>query len=51
MQHGFKQARVETTSFQAKPFYEKLGYKVYGVLDNFPEGHKSFFLHKPINVS
>jgi GNAT superfamily N-acetyltransferase len=47
-QHGFRHARVETTSFQAKPFYEKLGYKVHGVLNDFPEGHKSFYLHKDL---
>ena len=46
IEHGFRHARVETTSFQAKPFYEKQGYAVYGVLDNFPEGHKSFYLSK-----
>lgn len=42
--HGFRQARVETTSFQARPFYEKLGYRVYGELRDFPEGHVSYFL-------
>jgi len=50
MEHGFRHARVETTSFQAKPFYEKLGYKVYGVLDDFPEGHQSFYLHKDLQA-
>ncbi|MBS0382573.1 MAG: GNAT family N-acetyltransferase [Proteobacteria bacterium] len=44
LRHGFKQARVETTSFQARPFYEKLGYRVYGELKDFPEGHVSYFL-------
>lgn len=46
--HGFKHARVETTSFQARPFYEKLGYRVYGELQDFPEGHVSYFLTKPL---
>lgn len=46
MANGFKYARVETTSFQAKPFYEKLGYTVFGVLDDFPEGHTTFCLRK-----
>ena len=48
--HGFKHVRVETTSFQAKPFYEKLGYKVYGVLEDHPEGHASYFLHKNLQT-
>ncbi len=46
VQHGFEYARVETTSFQAKPFYEKLGYDVFGSLENFPPGHRSYFLKK-----
>jgi GNAT superfamily N-acetyltransferase len=50
VEHGFRHARVETTSFQAKPFYEKLGYEVYGVLDDFPEGHTSFYLRKDLQA-
>jgi hypothetical protein len=46
VQHGFQYARVETTSFQAKPFYEKLGYEVLGVLDDFPPGYRSYYLKK-----
>jgi GNAT superfamily N-acetyltransferase len=46
VQHGFQYARVETTSFQAKPFYEKLGYEVFGVLDDFPPGYRSYYLKK-----
>ncbi|MBX9668670.1 MAG: GNAT family N-acetyltransferase, partial [Candidatus Obscuribacterales bacterium] len=37
---------LSTTSFQALPFYEKHGYSVFGVLDNFPPEHKCFFLQK-----
>lgn len=48
LQHGFTRSRVETTSFQAKPFYEKLGYEVYGVLDDCPEGHTSYYLKKQL---
>lgn len=48
LEHGYKYARVETTSFQAKPFYEKLGYDVFGVLDDFPLGHKTFYLRKDL---
>ena len=46
VENGYRYARVETTSFQAKPFYEKLGYRVFGVLEDFPEGHTSFYMHK-----
>lgn len=44
--HGLKYARVATTSFQARPFYEKLGYRVYGVQRDFPLGHTSYFLSR-----
>ena len=46
--NGFKYARVETTSFQARPFYEKLGYELFGVLEDFPLGHTSYYLRKPL---
>lgn len=46
LQHGFRNARVETTSFQAKPFYEQLGYKVFGMLEDFPVGHCTYYLKK-----
>lgn len=46
LEHGYRYARVETTSFQAKPFYEKLGYQVFGVLEDFPEGYTSFYMRK-----
>ena len=37
---------VETHSFQARPFYEHLGYEVFGTLDGYPPGHAKFFLKK-----
>lgn len=46
--HGIRHARVETTSFQARPFYERLGYAVYGVLEDFPPGHRSYSLKKSL---
>jgi GNAT superfamily N-acetyltransferase len=39
-------ATLETYSFQARPFYERLGYRVCGTLDGFPLGHSKFFLKK-----
>jgi ribosomal protein S18 acetylase RimI-like enzyme len=41
-------ATVETHSFQARPFYERLGYKVFGTLDGYPPGHVKFFLRKAL---
>jgi GNAT superfamily N-acetyltransferase len=41
-------ATVETHSFQARPFYERLGYEVFGTLDGYPAGHAKFFLKKSL---
>ena len=41
-------ATVETHSFQARPFYERLGYEVFGTLDGYPPGHFKFFLRKAL---
>ena len=39
---------LETTSFQALPFYRKLGYEVFGELSEISEGHTLFFLCKEV---
>ena len=39
-------ATLETHSFQARPFYEQRGYKVFGTLEDYPPGHAKFFLEK-----
>ena len=39
-------ATLETYSFQARPFYERLGYEVFSTLDGYPLGHVKFFLRK-----
>lgn len=43
---GAKLAHLDTFDFQAKGFYEKQGYQVFGVLDDCPEGHKRYYLKK-----
>ena len=37
---------LETYDFQAKEFYIINGYKVFGFLEDFPEGHTCYFLSK-----
>ncbi len=48
LKHGFEQALVTTTSWQAKPFYEKLGYELMATLPQYPKGHACHFLTKKL---
>ena len=43
---GITNYHLETTSFQALPFYQKQGYEVFGELPYMPPGHVSYFLKK-----
>ncbi|MCX7362096.1 MAG: GNAT family N-acetyltransferase [Alphaproteobacteria bacterium] len=45
-EHGAHSATLDTHSFQARPFYERRGYEVFGTLDAYPGEHKKFFLRK-----
>lgn len=47
---GCHHARVDTFSFQARPFYERLGYRVFGVLPDYPIGHERYFLAKELTA-
>ena len=44
MAHGAKQAIVETTSFQAPGFYEKLGFAIICEIPDCPIGAKTLLL-------
>ena len=45
---GCAHAHLDTFSFQARGFYEKLGYEVFSVLDDYPPGHQRFFMKKAL---
>ena len=41
---------LDTLSFQARGFYEKLGYTVYGTITGFPNGSERYYLVKYLDV-
>lgn len=43
-------AHVTSFSFQAVPFYQKLGYTRFGQLNNYPPGHHMLYLQKRFDV-
>ena len=46
VERGCLNAFLETFSFQAPLFYQKLGYEVFGEADDWPVGHTHYFLKK-----
>jgi GNAT superfamily N-acetyltransferase len=48
VERGCTNAFLDTFSFQARPFYEKLGYRVFGTLENHPAGHQHYFMSKQL---
>jgi GNAT superfamily N-acetyltransferase len=46
--NGCKYAYLNSFSFQAVEFYKKQGYKVFGELKDFPEGHSVCCLSKSL---
>lgn len=47
--HGCDFAFVETMSFQARGFYEKLGYKVEFIRDGFASGSSFIYMKKELH--
>ncbi len=46
VRRGCGAAVLDTFSFQARGFYERLGYSVFGMVDDCPPGHSRFYLTK-----
>lgn len=46
IKQGGHLAHLDTFDFQAKNFYLKQGYEVFGELEDCPPGHKRFYLRK-----
>ncbi|MBW4092289.1 MAG: GNAT family N-acetyltransferase [Proteobacteria bacterium] len=48
IRRGCLGAWLDTFSFQARGFYEGLGYTMFGALSEYPPGHDRFFMQKPL---
>lgn len=48
---GCSGAWLGTFDFQAREFYERLGYTVFSTLPGFPPGHTHFHLRKYLRIS
>jgi len=50
VKRGCRQAYLDTFSYQARPFYERSGFEVFGTLHDFPEGHERYFMRKTLQA-
>jgi GNAT superfamily N-acetyltransferase len=48
LHRGCSHVYLDTMDYQARPFYEAEGYGVFGVQDDYPPGHRRYFLRKTI---
>ncbi len=46
VQRGCMGAHLDTYDFQAPGFYQKLGYEVFGSIEDHPPGHTRFWMRK-----
>lgn len=47
-EHGCHLIHLDTFDFQAKDFYLKHGYEIFGVLEDCPKDHKRYYLKKSL---
>lgn len=45
---GCNRSRLDTFDFEAKDFYLKCGYHIYGALEGFPHGHTQFHMQRQL---
>jgi ribosomal protein S18 acetylase RimI-like enzyme len=46
--HACTGVYLDTFSYQAPKFYEKLGYEIFGTLDNYPPGYQRHYMRKAL---
>ena len=51
IRRGCFAATLETHSYEALGFYQKRGYEVFGMLEDYPPGHSKYFLRKRLAQS
>jgi GNAT superfamily N-acetyltransferase len=49
IQRGCRGAWLDTFEFQARGFYERIGYKCFGELPNYPKGFSRYFMQKALS--
>ncbi len=47
-EHQCHLSHLDTFDFQAKDFYLRHGYSIFGVLENAPKGHSRYFMKKDL---
>jgi len=47
---GCTDVSLDTFDYQARPFYEKLGYELFGTLEGYPPGSRQYYLRKRIRT-
>ena len=45
---GCRRIHLDTLGFQAREFYEALGFRVFATLDDYPPGYQRIFLEKSL---
>ena len=48
---GCTDVSLDTFDYQARPFYEKLGYELFGTLEGYPPGSRQYYLRKRLELT
>ena len=48
---GCTDVSLDTFDYQARPFYEKLGYELFGTLEGYPPGSRQYYLRKQLQTT
>jgi ribosomal protein S18 acetylase RimI-like enzyme len=49
IQNGCDHIHLDTFDFQARDFYEKNGFQIFGTIEDYPIGHKRYYLIKKLS--